>query len=138
MKLGKMRDAKTYLSRGLKIQPKDANLLYSMGILEGNLENFEGAEQYLDKALIIRRSPDIIYALALTKMKLKDNSSAAKLFEEYKDFNRSNPDILYKLGLLFIELKDYDKARKAFQDTLTLSPENERAREYLRSLDKSR
>lgn len=135
IKLGKMKTAKDYLLMGLKLQPKDVNILYSLGILEGNIGNFEEAKQYLNKALIIQRSPDIIYALALTQMKLKNNNSAAELFEEYQKFYNTNAEILYKLGLLYIELKNYDRAKKAFKETLSISPENKRAKEYLHLLE---
>jgi len=43
-----------------------------------------------NKALIIQRNPDIIYALALTKIKLDERPAAAELLEEYQISRQDN------------------------------------------------
>jgi tetratricopeptide (TPR) repeat protein len=134
MKLGQFEKARDYLSRGLKIKPKDLNLLYSLGTLEGRLGNFEKAEDYLENALSFQRNPDILYALALTKMKLKKNEASIKLLEEYQKFQQINPKVLYKLGLFYLHLKDRIRAKAAFKKVISLEPGNKKAQEYLKSL----
>ncbi len=136
MKLGKNKEAREFLSRGLKTNPSDINLLYSMGLLEANEENYDAANRFLDKALIIQRTPEIIYALALTKMKLGEVESAVSLFEEYRLYHRTEPDILYKLGLLYTQLHKFDKARDAFEEVLSVRPQDKKAMQYLEDLDR--
>ncbi len=134
MKLDNILKAREYLTLGLEISPEDINILYSIGILEGYEERFEEAERFLNKALIIQRSPDIIYALALTKIKLNEISSAVVLLSEYQKYFRNNPEILYKLGLMFIELHHYGEAKNAFQEVLVIHPDNKKAMEYINYL----
>lgn len=134
MKLGEMKKSRKYLLKGLEQDPRDVSILYGLGILEAGSENYPLADDYLNKALIIQRNPDIIYALALTKMKMGDPEAAAGLFHEYQQAHGSDADVLYKLGLIFIELKKFDLAKGAFRETLKLKPENRKARDYLLSL----
>lgn len=134
MKLGDTKRAREYFLKGLAKDRGDVSILYGLGVLEAGCENYGLAEDYLNKALIIQRNPDIIYALALTKMKLDDPETAAGLFREYQKAHESDADVLYKLGLIYIELKRFDLAREAFRETLKLRPENRKARDYLLSL----
>lgn len=136
MKLGRNREAREFLTRGMKVNPADINILYSMGLLEASEENFEAASRYLEKALIIQRSPEIIYALALTKMKLNDVESAVQLFEEYRLYHQTEPEILYKLGLLYTQLHKFDEAKNAFQEVLSFKPEDKKAKQYLQELER--
>jgi len=136
MKIGKLEEAENILKAGLRFCEDDVNLLYTLGILEGNLENFNSSEEYLEKALKISRNPEILYALALTRMKLNKKESAAELLEEFKAYHKEETEVLYKLGLLFIELRDYKKAERAFEDFLSIKPGDEKAIGYLKSLRK--
>ncbi len=135
LKLGDVREARRYLALGLDRDPKDVNILFTLGVLEANLENYAKARDYLSRALICQRSPDIIYALALAEMKLGRSAEAAALFREYQEAHRTDPDILYKLGLIFLELGDRPLARRAFEQTLRNRPQDRKARDYLRSLE---
>jgi len=136
MKLGLLNKAREYLEEGLKINPSNVNILYSLGILEANKENFDLANSHLEKAVIIERSPEIIYALALAKMKTGEIEVAVELFEEYKLFHQSDVEIMYKLGLLYIQLNQIDKAKKIFKEVLEIIPSNKKALEYLIELEK--
>lgn len=136
MKTSQPEQAREYLLEGLKINPKEVNILYTLGILEANLENYELAEHYLEKASIIERNADILYALSLTKLKLNDVIAAVDLLEEYRLINRDDIQSLYKLGLLYTQLKRYDQAKATFNDILTLNPEHKNAQKYLDELRK--
>lgn len=134
LKLGKIREAREYLELGLEKNPQDVPTLYTMGLLEGGLENYDEARQYLERALDIERTADVIYALALTQMKLSQPAEAAALLEEYQEHHRRDSGILYKLGMLFIELGFRDKAKKALEAALAVDPGHTRAKEFLASL----
>jgi tetratricopeptide (TPR) repeat protein len=136
MKTGDLKKAMEYFAGGLEKSPDDINILYGLGILEGSRENYGLSEDYLKKALLIQRNLDIIYALALTEMKLGETAQAADLFEEYRKGHPGDADIQYKMGLIFIELKKPALARDAFRETLKIKPGNKKARDYLLSLNK--
>jgi tetratricopeptide (TPR) repeat protein len=136
MKVGKLNQAREILEKGLKVNPSEINILYGLGLLEANKEDYERASLYLEKAIIIDRNPDIIYTLALTKMKLGEADSAIHLFEEYMLHKEPEPDVLYKIGLLYIQLKEFHKAKRIFQDIISIDPENENAKNYIKDLEK--
>ena len=50
-------------------------------------------------------------------------------------FYRTSPEVQYKMGLLFIELQNFELARIAFKEVLAVMPDNQKAREYLDSLE---
>ena len=136
MKLGSLTEAKDYLTKGLKINQSDINLLYTMGLIEASLGNFRQADIYLEKALIIHRSPEILYSLALAKIKLSELETAIELLEEYRMNNELNADILYKLGLLYVQARNFPKAKEVFGEVLKINPDNEQAVDYLRDMEK--
>ena len=136
MKVGRLNEAREILEKGLKQNPSEINILYGLGLLEANRENYEKAARYLEKAVIIDRNPEIIYTLALTKMKLQEADSAVELFEEYMLQKQPEPEVLYKIGLLYIQLKEFDKARRVFQDIVVLNPAHEGAKNYIKDLEK--
>ncbi|NPV02334.1 MAG: tetratricopeptide repeat protein [Brevinematales bacterium] len=136
MKVGKLNQAREILEQGLKVNPSEINILYGLGLLEANKEDYHKASQYLEKAIIIDRNPDIIYTLALTKMKLGEADSAIDLFEEYMLHKEPEPDTLYKIGLLYIQLKEFHKAKRIFQDIVSIDPGNQNAKNYIKDLEK--
>ncbi len=135
LKTARTAEARTILLEGLKFCPEDVNLLYTLGVLEGSLGDYRSSSDYFSRAVKITRSPDVLYALGLAKMKLNDKDSAAELFDEFKQYHKDDPDMLYKLGLLFIELKNYNKAKTAFKEVLSINPGEEKAKNYLYSLE---
>jgi len=138
MKTGKFREARTYLEKAVNIKPDDINALFSLGILEGNMGNYSESAVYLEKAVSIQRNPEIVYALALSKMKTGEFDAAITLFDEYMQSHNEEPETLYKLGLLYIEMKSYSKARAAFEKTLLIDPDFKKAKEFLDSIENNK
>ncbi len=137
MKLGNNTESRKRLTLGHKRFPSEVNILYNLGLLEANSENFQEASRFFENALIINRSPEILYALALSKMQMKDTQEAVTYLDEYQLYIEKDEDTLYKLGLMFLQLKAVPHAISAFQKVLSLNPEHNKAHKYLRELESS-
>lgn len=135
MKTGSLEFSLEKLETGHKKYPSEVNILYSLGLLKANQEDFEAATRYFENALIINRQPEILYALALARMQLSQEEDAVHSLEEYRLYCEKDAGALYKLGLLFLQLNARPQARECFTRVLDINPENSRARNYLAELE---
>ncbi len=135
MKTGHIRESQACLEKGHIKYPTEVNILYSLGLLKANAEDFQQASRYFENALIISRQPEILYALALAKIQLDNQEEAVQYLDEYRLFCEKDTATQYKLGLLFLQLKAYTQARLCFMQVLQLSPDNKKARQYLEELE---
>ncbi len=132
LKLGIIDESEEILSLALKIYPESSALTYTLGMVKSNQLKYEEADILFEKAISIERNPDFLYASALTKMKLNDKLSAIKLFSEFQNY-QNDPERLYRVALFFIELGAKDKAKEVFERILSIQPDNNMAKEYLKT-----
>ena len=136
MKIGSIQNAERNLKEGLTKYPEDINLLYSMGLLEANRNEFKKAVDYLEKALEKKKSADIYYALGLCMMKLDHKQQAYHHFENYLQYYQNDCKVLFKIALIYIELNLKDKSRILLEKILKIDPGHQKARDFLKNLNK--
>ena len=71
----------------LKKNPKNYQLIYSIGLSYVNLQNYVEAEKYFDKILNILKKPEIFFIQANIHKQLKKYDSAINYFEKAIQLN---------------------------------------------------
>lgn len=135
MRLGDLEQAKSDLQKAVEAAPSDIGALYNFGMVLAALGEYTQSANSFQKALLIERRPEFVYALALSRMKLRDNEEAAELFSEYALHHSENVDRLQKTALMLTSLGAKSEAAQAFRRLLELDPGNETALKYLKELE---
>ena len=85
LNLFKEKNYKGVIESGLKLlkkNPKNYQLVYSIGLSYVNLQNYTEAEKYFDKLLYDQKKPELFYIQANIHKQLKKYDSAINYFEE--------------------------------------------------------
>jgi tetratricopeptide (TPR) repeat protein len=120
---GQMNDALTYLVRAQQFVPKNARLLYDLGIQEDDMHLYQDADRSLGAAELLNPGdPNLIYAVARVKMDLGQLSAAEENMQAYLKLRPNDASAHYGLGHVYQLGLQFDKARTEFQRSIELQP----------------
>ncbi|MBV9624245.1 MAG: tetratricopeptide repeat protein [Acidobacteria bacterium] len=90
------------------------NILYYLGRLDVDSNNFKGAIQNLNKAVVKPPFPDTAYYLGYAFLKDGNLAAAEKWLKTAAQFAPSDSRVQYQLGKVYREQKRNEEAKKAF------------------------
>jgi hypothetical protein len=100
-------------------------LFLDKGFYENSFDHFMLCMQGLQrKSLFVSEMGDSFYSNGAFKQSLG-------MYEKYVIYSVGTPDSYLKRGMAYLELGEKEKAREDFNMTLSLDPENIKAKEYL-------
>ena len=129
---GDLKGAIRELKAALVIDPENINVINSLGVCFGVLNDFEKAvHEFME---VIKKAPDeimAIYNLGLANMFQGNKLKALDymLMAYHKDPNVF--EVLYQIGRLFLDMKNYKKAVRFFKKALILQPKSWPVLRYL-------
>ena len=106
--MGELKTAETFLSKSLKINPKDYINLNSLGLLKMRREQFEAARLLYEQAIKINNNYHPSYNnLGLYHDRKGDKDLAFKSTTTNKDINNSNEKVLFFFSMDDLTLKKW-------------------------------
>lgn len=128
--------AEKALSFSIKNNPYSANANYLLGFVYSATEKWHESVIFLEKADRIHPNhPEILRCLGWSIFHLGERKKGIIILERSLTMNNSDCLIMSDLGLCYLNEKEFDKAKNLFQKILILDPENEKARECLRTTE---
>jgi tetratricopeptide (TPR) repeat protein len=113
-----------YLAHARDLEPNDANIHYSFGLVCLDLELIAEARNSFEKAL--KLDPDNArynYAMGVTSTYERDPDNAIPFFEKYLQLRPKDPQAKLALGAALLRAKEYDAAmpllKAALEDQVT-------------------
>ena len=101
LNLYKEKNYKDVIKLGLKLlknNPKDYQLIYSIGLSYVNLQNYVEADKYFHKLLYVQKKPEIFFIQANIHKQLKKYDTAITYFEEAIQLNPNFSEAYNNLG----------------------------------------
>ena len=127
LNLYKEKNYKDVIISGLKLlkkNPKNYQLIYSIGLSYVNLQNYTEAEKYFDKLLNVQKKPEILYIQANICKQLKKYDSAINYFEEAIRLNPNFSEAYNNLGNIKKRVGKIDEAISCFEKAIQLKENN--------------
>ena len=93
-----------------KERQNDAQLIYLLGLSSIKLENFDDAENYFNKLILLNKNPENFYVLGNIQKKLKKFDNAIISFEEAIKLNPNFTEAYNNLGTAQKSLNKYEEA----------------------------
>ena len=115
------------LKNGTKLleeAPDDIQIINILGITSINIQNFNEAEKYFKKLLLIKKSPDNYYTLGNIQKKLNKFHEAAISFENALKINPNFSEAHNNLGNTKKSLNKKDEAIYHYKKAISLKNEN--------------
>jgi tetratricopeptide (TPR) repeat protein len=120
---GHMDDALQTLLRARGVVPRNARLLFDLGILEDEMSLFQDADKSLAAANALNPGDaDILYGMARVKMDLGQLAPAQEEMEAYLRLRPDDASAHFGLGRIFQIGLQFDKARAEFMRSIALEP----------------
>jgi len=118
---GKVQLAFVEFQKAIQIEPDNKEIVYNLGIVYLQLDDYENARQYFLKA--VRLNPDFADAynnLGFTYMQLKQWREAVGAFQKAiaNVLYRTPERAFYSMGMSYYRLGEYEKAVDAFKDSI--------------------
>lgn len=120
---GRMNDALSYLIRAQQFVPRNARLLFDLGILEDEMHLYQDADRAL--ALAEQLNPgdvQVMYAVGRVKLDLGQLPAAEEKLVAYLKVQPNDASAHYGLGRVYQLGLRFDKAREEFQRCIELQP----------------
>lgn len=118
-----MEDALSFLVRAQQFVPKNAHLLYDLGIQEDDMQLYQDADRTLALAEQLNPGdPNVMYAVARVKLDLGQLSQAEEKMQEYLKARPNDASAHYGLGRVYQQGLQFDQARAEFQRSIELQP----------------
>ena len=127
LNLFKEKNYKRVIESGLKLlkkNPKNYQLVYSIGLSYVNLQNYTEAEKYFDKLLYFQKKPELFYIQANIHKQLKKYDSAINYFEEAIRLNPHFSEAYNNLGNTKKRVGKIDEAINCFEKAIQLKENN--------------
>jgi len=120
--LGRFDQARAYLQKGLKQNPRDISCLFNLGLLEEERGNHVAAESLFQQALRTQANfPDALLELANLRIANKRFEEAAALLRKYVKVSRDPAAGYYKLAMVERSLHQTQAADRDLNVFQTLS-----------------
>ena len=107
-----------------KKEPKDPQLLYLLGLVNINIQNFLEAEKYFEKLILIKQNAEIYYTFGNIQKKLKKYKYAISSFENAIKFNPNFSEAYNNLGNTKKIIQKKDEAILAYKKAISLKEDN--------------
>ncbi len=127
LNLFKEKNYEGVIKTGLKLlkkNPKDYQLVYSIGLSYVNIQNYAEAEKYFDKLLSVQKKPEILFIQANIHKQLKKYDTAISYFEEVIKLNPNFSEAYNNLGNTKKRLGRIDEAISCFEKAIELKKNN--------------
>ena len=118
----------------LKQRQNDAQLIYLLGLSSIKLENFNKAENYFNKLILLNKNAENLYILGNIQKKLKKLDNAIISFEEAIKLNPNFTEAYNNLGSTQKSLNKYEEAIMNYKKAISLKKNNLEAFYNLASL----
>jgi tetratricopeptide (TPR) repeat protein len=119
---GKLKESQVLAERAVQLAPENARAQYMLGAALYQLEDYTGAKQHLEKAVVAHPNFETGYLLGITYIKLQDLNRATLLFNEMTVGLGDTPDIHVLLGRAY-RVGDYlDQAISELHKALAKDP----------------
>ena len=120
---GQMNDALNCLLHAQQFVPRNARLLFDLGIQEDDMHLYQDADRSLAAAELLNPGdPNLIYAVARVKMDLGQLSTAEEKMQAYLKVRPNDASAHYGLARVYQLGMQMDKARTEFQASIDLQP----------------
>jgi len=118
---GKLQLAFVEFQKAIKMDPNNKEIVYNLGLVYFQLEDYVNAGQYFRKAVTL--DPKFANAynnLGATHMQLKQWKEAVEAFKKAlaNPLYQTPEWAFYNMGMSYYRLGDYDKAVDAFKDSI--------------------
>jgi tetratricopeptide (TPR) repeat protein len=117
-----------------KQRQNDAQLIYILGLSSIKLENFNNAENYFKKLILLNKNAENLYFLGNIQKKLKKFDNAITSFEEAITLNANFTEAYNNLGSAQKSLNKYEEAIINYKKAISLKKNNLEAHYNLASL----
>ena len=108
----------------LKKNPKDYQLIYSIGLSYINLKNYFEAEKYFNRLLFIQKKPEIFFLQANIHKQLEKYDTAITYFEEAIKLNPNFFEAYNNLGNIKKRIGKIEDAISCFKKAIQLNENN--------------
>ena len=102
----------------LKKNPKDYQLIYSVGLSYVNLQNYSEADKYFDKLLYVQEKPEIFFIQANIHKQLKKYDTSVAYFEKAIELNPNFSEAYNNLGNVKKRIGNIDEAISCFKKAI--------------------
>lgn len=120
----KSESKKTFISI-LKFDPNEFRALYFLSIIEIELKNFDLANKYIDKAIVIDPNfPQAYFAQGLIFRYLNKLNESINSFDKAINLNNNYADAYLNKGAVLHELGEVNLAIDNLKQSINLNPEN--------------
>jgi tetratricopeptide (TPR) repeat protein len=120
---GRLDDAKRAANAILKIQPREANALYLLGIVAHQQGDAKKAAQWFEKShKADRNNPAAISGLGIVRLEQGRHREAARLFEQVLKSMPNDPATHNNMGLACERCGEMDKALDHYGKAVALAP----------------
>ena len=133
----KQNKFKEVIAEGIKLfkqRQNDAHLIYLLGLSSIKLENFEDAENYFNKLILVKKNSENLYILGNIQKKLKKFDLAIISFEGAIKLNPYFTEAYNNLGSTQKSLNKYEEAIINYKKAISLKKNNLEASYNLASL----
>ena len=133
----KQNKFKEVIAEGVKLykqRQNDAQLIYLLGLSSIKLENFEDAENYFNKLILLKKNSENLYILGNIQKKLKKFDLAIISFEGAIKLNPDFTEAYNNLGSTQKSLNKYEEAIINYKKAISLKKDNFEASYNLASL----
>ncbi|MBU2524608.1 tetratricopeptide repeat protein [Patescibacteria group bacterium] len=128
--------AEKALIHALKINPYSANANYLLGFVYSAIEQWDESVIFLERADKIHPNhPEILRCLGWSIFHSTDRKKGIIILERALHLNRTDCLIMSDLGLCYLNEKNFNKATQLFNSILKIEPDNEKAKECLKTTD---
>ena len=117
-----------------KQRQNDAQLIHLLGLSSIKLENFDDAENYFNKLILLNKNTENLYVLGNIQKKLKKFDNAIISFEEAIKLNPNFTEAYNNLGNAQKSLNKYQEAIINYKNAISLKKNNLEANYNLASL----
>ena len=127
LNLYKEKNYKGVIKLGLKLlknNPKDYQLIYSVGLSYVNLQNYIEADKYFHKLLYVQKKPEIFFIQANIHKQLKKYDTAITYFEEAIQLNPNFSEAYNNLGNIKKRIGKIEEAISCFKKAIELKENN--------------
>jgi len=127
LNLYKEKNYKGVIKLGLKLlknNPKDYQLIYSIGLSYVNLQNYIEADKYFHKLLYVQKKPEIFFIQANIHKQLKKYYTAITYFEEAIQLNPNFSEAYNNLGNIKKRIGKIEEAISCFKKAIELKENN--------------
>lgn len=110
---------------------------YILGFLRSHEEQWAPALVHLKRANTLKpNNPEILRCLGWALFNAGERAQGVVTLERSLNLESDNPLTLCDLGVSYLQLRNFTKAKSLFMRALDLDPQNERAQECVKAVDR--